>query len=254
MNVLPLKKGIIYGPVHSRRLGLSLGINLLPTDKKYCSFNCIYCHYGFNDVHTLELKEETDQVPTPQEVKQALEDYLKKDKNINYITFSGNGEPTLHPHFSEVVDIVKKVRDEYVPEVKVTILSNSSTVDRPEIRKALEKIDLRIMKLDCGNEKTWRQLNHPFKTLSYEKTVENLRKLKGIIIQTIFVQGRVDNTKVEEVEEWISRLKEIQPNEVQIYTCDRPVPDKGVEKVPKDVLKKIAERAEKETKIPVNEF
>lgn len=253
MNVLPLKKGIIYGPVHSRRLGLSLGINLLPTDKKYCSFDCIYCHYGFDDIHTLKL-EETDQVPTPQAVKQALEDYLKKDKNINYITFSGNGEPTLHPQFSEMVDVVKKVRDQYVPGVKVTILSNSSTVDRPDVRKTLEKIDLRIMKLDCGNEQTWIRLNHPFKTLSYEKTVENLKKLKGIIIQTIFVQGRVDNTKEQEVDQWVSRLKQIQPSEVQIYTCDRPVPDKGIEKVPTEILKKIAEKAGKETKIVVRVF
>jgi len=110
------------------------------------------------------------------------------------------------------------------------------------------------MKLDCGNEKTWRQLNHPFKTLSYDKTVENLKKLKGIIIQTIFVQGRVDNTKDEEVEEWISRLKQIKPREVQIYTCDRPVPDKGIEKVPREVLKKIAEKAKKEIKMPVKVF
>ncbi len=254
MNVLPLKKGVIYGPVNSRRLGLSLGINLLPTSKKYCSYDCIYCHYGFTDVHTLELPQEVDHQPTPEEVKIALEDYLKKDKNISYITFSGNGEATLHPQFSEMVDIVKKVRDEYVPSVKVVILSNSSTVDKPEIRKALKKLDLRIMKLDCGTEKTWRDLNHPHKSLSLEKMVEGLQKLKDVIIQTIFVKGRVDNTTDEEVESWISKLKVIKAKEVQIYTCDRPVPDKGIEKIPKEVLYKIAEQTEKEIKIPVKVF
>ena len=254
MNVLPLKKGVIYGPVNSRRLGLSLGINLLPTSKKYCSYDCIYCHYGFTDVHTLELPQEVDHQPTPEEVKIALEDYLKKDKNISYITFSGNGEATLHPQFSEMVDIVKKVRDEYVPSVKVVILSNSSTVDKPEIRKALKKLDLRIMKLDCGTEKTWMALNHPHKSLSLVKMVEGLQKLKDVIIQTIFVKGTVDNTEDKEVENWISKLKVIKPKEVQIYTCDRPVPDKGIEKVPKEVLYKIAEQAEKEIKIPVKVF
>jgi wyosine [tRNA(Phe)-imidazoG37] synthetase (radical SAM superfamily) len=202
----------------------------------------------------LELTEKIEDLPTPEEVKIALEDYLKNDKNINYITFSGNGEPTLHPQFSEIVDIVKKVRDEYVPSVKVAILSNSSTVDRPETREALARLDLRIMKLDCGTEKTWRELNHPHKSLSIEKMVEGFKELKDIVIQTIFVKGRVDNTIDEEVDEWISKLKKINPEEVQIYTCDRPVPDKGIEKVPKEVLYKIAEQAEKEIKIPVKVF
>ncbi len=254
MNLLALQKGIIYGPVNSRRLGPSLGINLMPVDYKLCSYNCIYCHYGYTDIHTLELTEKIEDLPTPEEVKIALEDYLKNDKNISYITFSGNGEPTLHPQFSEIVDIVKKVRDEYVPSVKVAILSNSSTVNRPETREALARLDLRIMKLDCGTEKTWKALNHPHKSLSLEKIVEGLKRLKDVIIQTIFVKGSVDNTTDGEVDEWISKLKKINPKEVQIYTCDRPVPDKGIEKVPKEVLYKIAEQAEKEIKIPVKVF
>ena len=254
MNLLALQKEIIYGPIKSRRLGPSLGINLMPADYKLCSYNCIYCHYGYTDIHALELTEKIEDLPTPEEVKIALENYLKKDKNINFITFSGNGEPTLHPEFSEMVDIVKKVRDEYVPSVKVAVLSNSSTVDQPEIRKALEKLDLRIMKLDCGTEKTWRALNHPHKNLSLKKMVEGFKELKDIVIQTIFVKGRVDNTIDEEVDEWISKLKIIKPREVQIYTCDRPVPDKGIEKVPKEVLYKIAEQTEKEIKIPVKVF
>jgi len=254
MQVLPLQKGIIYGPVKSRRLGLSLGINLLPTNYKLCSYDCIYCHYGFTDIHTLDLQKEAENLPAPAEVEKALEDYLKKDKNVNYITFSGNGEPTLHPEFSEMVDLVKKVRDEYVPSVKVAILSNSTTVDQAEVIEALEKLEVRIMKLDCGTNKIWKLLNHPYKSLNYEKMVENLKELKDIIIQTLFLKGKVDNTKDEEVDAWISKLKEIKPEEVQIYTCDRPVPDKGIEKVPKAVLQKIAEKAEKETKIPVKVF
>jgi len=251
---LPLKKGIIYGPVSSRRLGPSLGVNLMPTGHKLCSYNCIYCHYGFTDIHSMKLDDKIEHIPTPLEVKRALEDYLEKDKNIDYITFSGNGEPTLYPWFSEVVDVVKKTRDRYVPSVKVAILSNSSTVDRPDIRKALGKLDIRIMKLDCGTEETWRHLNNPFKELNYTKMIEGLKQLKGIIIQTMFLKGRVDNTKDEEVDVWISRLKQIKPEDVQIYTCDRPVPDKGIEKVPKEVMQKIAEKAEREAKIPVRVF
>lgn len=254
MQVLTLQKGIIYGPVKSRRLGPSLGINLMPTDKKFCSYDCIYCHYGFTDVHTLDLRIEAGILPTPAEVEKALVDYLKKDKNINYITFSGNGEPTLHPRFSEIVDIVKEVRERYVPSVQVAILSNSSTVDRTEMRIALRKLDVRIMKLDCGTEKTWRLMNHPYRTLSYEKIVEGLKELKDIIIQAIFLKGRVDNSTDEEINEWISRLKQIKPKEVQIYTCDRPVADKGIEKVPKEVMQRIAEKAEREAKIPVRVF
>jgi len=254
MQVLTLQKGIIYGPVKSRRLGPSLGINLMPTDKKFCSYDCIYCHYGFTDIHTLDLRNESGNLPAPVEVEKALEDYLKKDKSINYITFSGNGEPTLHPQFSEMVDVVKKVRDRYVPSVKVAILSNSTTVEHPEMRKALGKLDVRIMKLDCGTEKTWRLMNHPYKSLSCEKMVEGLKELKDIIIQAIFLKGRVDNSADEEVNEWISKLKQIKPKEVQIYTCDRPVADKGIEKVPKEVMQKIAEKAEREVKIPVKVF
>lgn len=254
MQVLQLQKGIIYGPVKSRRLGPSLGINLMPTDKKFCSYNCIYCHYGFTDIRTLELRGEAGHLPTPDEVEKALEGYLEKDRKINYITFSGNGESTLHPQFSRIVDLVRKVRDKYVPSVEVAILSNSSTVDRAEIREALGKLDVRIMKLDCGTEKTWRLLNNPYKSLGYQKMVDGLKQMKGVIIQTIFLRGRVDNTKDEEVDEWISKLKEIKPKEVQIYTCDRPVPDKGIEKVPKEVMQKIAEKAEKETNIPVKVF
>ena len=184
MQVFPLKKEIIYGPVSSRRLGPSLGINLMPTSQKLCSYNCIYCHYGFTDIHSMILDEKKEHIPTPSEVKEALESYLAEDKKINYITFSGNGEPTLYPLFSEVVDIVKQVRDKYVPSVKVAILSNSSTVDRAETRKILEKLDIRIMKLDCGTEKNWRLLNHPFRELSYPKMIEGLKQLKDIIIQS----------------------------------------------------------------------
>ncbi len=255
MQTLKLKEGIIYGPVNSRRLGFSLGINLLPTTYKLCSFNCLYCHYGWTNIHTGDAMAHLSDFPSVSQVKEALENWLVANRNpIDYITFSGNGEPSLHPDFDKMVEAALQVKEKYVTCAKLAILSNSTCLDNPRVLSGLSKLDVRIMKLDCGTEKTFLKLNHPCKNVLFENEVENLRKLDHIIIQTIFVEGAVDNTNDEEVEQWIKRLGYIRPKEVQIYTLDRPSADKSLIKVTKEKLIQIAQKAEDVTGISVRVF
>ncbi len=254
MQTLPLQQGIIYGPIKSRRLGLSLGINLMPVDYKVCSFNCVYCHYGFTDTHAMDLSKNISHIPKPDEVEKALEVWLKKDKNINYITFSGNGEPTLHPDFEEMADRVRKIRDKYVPEIKLAVLSNSTGLDLPKVKKGLSKLDMVIMKLDCGTPGMFSKINRPAKKVEYDDMVENLITLDKIIIQSVFVGGRITNTDPGEVEEWIDKIKDINPESVQIYSLDRPSASPDFEKVDGYVLSKIAEQARKISGIEVEVF
>jgi len=254
MQTLPLQQGIIYGPIKSRRLGSSLGINLMPIDYKLCSFNCVYCHYGFTDTHTIDISESILDIPKPEDVETALEDWLKKDRNIDYITFSGNGEPTLHPDFDEIVDRVRKVRDKYVSESKLAILSNSASLDLPGVKKGLSKLDMVIMKLDCGTPPMFSKINRPAKKVDYEDVVENLKTLDRIIIQSVFVGGKITNTVPDEVEEWIEKIRYIIPESVQIYSLDRPSASAAFEKVDRYVLSKIAELAQELSGIEVEVF
>ena len=255
MTVLELQPGMIYGPIKSRRLGSSLGINLLPTTFKLCSFNCIYCHYGWTKEHSIEPKDHLAFLPSVQDVKEALEKWLKNNyTRIDYITFSGNGEPTLHPQFLEIVESVKTVRDRYVPHVKLAILSNSSTLGIPSVRSALGKLDLRIMKLDCGTEECFDQINRPCQKVRFEDIVENLRTLDDFILQTIFLEGEVNNVSDSEIEKWIQKISYLKPKLVQIYTCDRPQARKGLSKVSKEKMGQIATKAQEKTGIPVSVF
>lgn len=225
LKILPLQSEIIYGPVRSRRLGVSLGINLLPSSRKLCSFNCLYCQYGWTPKPTLTPSHQTKDLPQPNEVYDALEKSLlqitRYQTRIDCITFSGNGEPTLHPNLEEIIEKVKTLRDRYVPDIKLAILSNSSTVGRVEVRAALEMLDLRIMKLDAGSEALIEQLNCPAPPFYLGEIVAGLKKLTNVTLQSLFVQGRLTNADPDSVESWIIRLREIQPCLVQVYTLDR---------------------------------
>ncbi len=255
MQTLKLKEGIIYGPVNSRRLGFSLGINLMPTTYKLCTFNCLYCHYGWTNIHTGDAMAHLSDFPSVTQVKEALESWLVSNRTpIDYITFSGNGEPSMHPDFDNMVEVALQVKEKHAPYAKLAILSNSTCFDNLKVLSGLSKLDIRIMKLDCGTEKTFLKLNHPCKNVRFESVVENLKKLDHIKIQTIFVEGVVDNTEDEEVKQWIDYLRYIGPDEVQIYTLDRPSAEKGLAKVDKEKLHQIAQRAEKVTGISVKVF
>jgi len=238
---------IIFGPVKSRRLGVSLGINLLPGSRKVCNFNCIYCECGW----TLDSKEEKSTLPERAEVYEALElklsEMKERDQHPDVITFAGNGEPTLHPDFPGIIDDCIELRNKYFPEARIAVLSNSTTITKPHIKEALLKIDQNILKLDSGFDLTLKIHNQPRVNIRVAELIENLKKFNGqLIIQTLFLRGSykgntIDNTTPEEIEAWLTALQMIKPSEVMIYTVSRDTPEGGeLGKVPLPELKRIA--------------
>jgi wyosine [tRNA(Phe)-imidazoG37] synthetase (radical SAM superfamily) len=253
-----LQTGIIYGPVQSRRLGISLGINLLPTEYKLCSFNCIYCQYGWTKKGTLAPAESLDGLPSVEEIKRAVETALEQlaanDKIIDSMTICGNGEPTLYPNLTAVFDATKQLRDRYQPQARLTILSNSSTVGRKEVREALDMLDLKIMKFDAGSEELFRQLNHPRGPIYMGDIVDGLKQLTNIFLQSLFVQGRVTNADPDSVALWLERVHDIHPLGVQVYTLDREPADKRIERVSLATLQWIADQVQWRAGIPAEVY
>lgn len=239
---------IIFGPVKSRRLGVSLGINLLPNNCKLCNFNCIYCECGITD----DTKKTRPVLHSRKEVYQSLESRLieinSSNKEIDAITFAGNGEPTLHPDFAEIIDDTVFLRNKYHKKATIAVLSNASTIHQNNIFNALQKIDQNILKLDSAFEKTIALHNNPGVKIRLPNLIENLKKFDGnLIIQTMFVQGvyqskSIDNTTEEEVTEWLNLIKQIRPREVMIYTIERDTPTPGLIKVPEEKLHEIGKR------------
>lgn len=240
----------VFGPIHSRRLGVSLGINLMPSDGKICTFDCIYCECGFN-------KDRRTRTPRPTriEVARALEERLQ-DMTYNgphpdVITFAGNGEPTLHPDFAGIVDDTIRLRDGYFPKAKISVLSNATQIPRHEVRRALMRIDNNIEKLDTVDPDYIRRLDRPTGNYDVKQIIESLKRFHGhVIIQTMFLTGSdgeqdVDNTGDKYVLPWIDALKEIQPSEVMIYTIDRETPDHDLHKASPEILDRIAALVEK---------
>jgi len=238
---------IIFGPVKSRRLGISLGINLLPLKYKFCNFDCIYCECG----RTYKDKYINDSFHTSNQVKTKLKETLLKMKENNealdVITFAGNGEPTMHPDFEKIIDDTIEIRNNYFPEAKIAVLSNATLINNTKVYNALLKVDYNILKLDSAFNKTAQLINNPPKNYSIEKTVDMLMKFNGnLIIQTMFVKGyyneiKVDNTTEEEILAWVELLKKIKPKKVMIYTIDRDTPSQGLQKVEEKKLNEIAD-------------
>lgn len=234
----------IFGPIHSRRLGVSLGINLLPADGKLCSFDCIYCECGFNGDHRAKSP-----LPTREEVHIALEAKLQEMQQSgpkpDVLTFAGNGEPTSHPHFAEIIDDTLKLRDQYFPNAKVSVLSNSTFIHRPAVFDALNRIDNNILKLDTVNEAYINVINRPSGAYSVDKIIEGMKAFKGnCIIQTMFMKGtylgkEVDNTSDNYVFPWLKAVKEIAPRQVMVYTIDRETPDHDLQKATHEELNRI---------------
>ena len=237
---------IVYGPIHSRRLGCSLGINLMPLDGKICTFNCVYCECGFNTEGHYKL-------PTRKEVAQAMEEKLlqlqKDGVTPDVFTFSGNGEPTMHPDFEGIIDDTVSLRNRFFPQAKISVLSNSTRLVNESVVNALMKADNRILKLDSAFDSTMRQIDQPVNpAFNVSDLVQRLCAFKGdLIVQTIFLRGehngqRIDNTTEEEVAAWIECVKKIAPKQVMIYAIDRATPVKTLEKVSREELETIAER------------
>ncbi len=193
--------------------------------------------------------------PSIQQVKEALESWFENHQiPVDYVTFSGNGEPCLHPDFDRMVEVARNAQEKYASHARLAILSNSSCLDNPKVLSGLKKLDVRIMKLDCGTEAIFRKLNRPHFKVRLDKVVENLKKVEDMIVQTLFTEGGTDNTTEKEVDEWIGKLKYIKPMEVQIYSIDRPTADSGLSLVSKDKLRQIAKKAQEVTGIPVKVF
>jgi len=238
---------IVFGPVKSRRLGVSLGINLLPSASKVCNFNCIYCECGW----TQKTEIRDAKLPSRKEVSEALGKKLKSmkdnDQAPDVITYAGNGEPTLHPDFPGIIDDSIRLRDKYFPEARIAVLSNSTAITKPKVREALLKVDSNILKLDSAFDLTVKIHNQPRVNIKVGDLIRNLKKFRGqLIIQTLFLRGsfrgnKIDNTTPDEINAWLKAIEKIKPSEVMIYTISRDTPDGGeLSKVPLKELKYIA--------------
>lgn len=235
---------IVYGPIRSRRLGVSLGVNLMPTDAKLCSFDCVYCECGWNQpvLHP--------QLPTRQQVREALASNLlplASSPQIDVITFSGNGEPTMHPDFLGIIQDTCALRDQYCPNAKVSVLSNSTQLGRVEVVQALKLCDNRILKLDSAIDATMRLIDKPVNPhLTVAQVAEWLKIFDGdFTLQTCFLRGEyegriIDNTTPEELQAWYEMVELLHPKQVMIYVIDRATPLKTLEKIPADKMEKIA--------------
>lgn len=245
---------IVFGPVKSRRLGVSLGINLLPTDSKICSFDCIYCECGWTNAMV------SGNLPTREQVRQALDkklsEMLYRGNSLDVITFAGNGEPTLHPDFVEIIADTIDLRGNYFPGARIAVLSNATMIHQPQIITALKLVDQNILKLDSAFDSTVNLLNQPLMKFDVRTLVERLMAFDGkLIIQTLFVRGKIngqtiDNTTPTEVDAWLLLIEKIKPQEVMIYTIARNTPANELIKISLGELSKIADKV-RELGIPV---
>lgn len=240
-----LFKYLVFGPINSRRLGRSLGVNVLPISHKLCNFDCIYCECG-------EDAEKITKLDFPS-VEEIIEDLILKSQMlvdrsvaIDTISFAGNGEPTLHPQFDEIVYAVKNIRDLYFPKAKIAVLNNSTMLHKPRVMEALGVADFSICKLDAGDEESFDKINRPKGELSFDKVLRNLTlKKEGLIIQSLFFKGvnesnKLGNSSSEHISKYLRRLKEIKPENVMLYSLDRSTPVRDLKALSRTELNKIA--------------
>ena len=238
---------MIFGPVKSRRLGVSLGINLLPTDNKYCTFNCVYCECGWTDIEGKKIV-----LPKRTDYKLKLEAKLKAlagtENEPDAITFAGNGEPTIHPEFAEIIDDTIEARDKYAPNAKISVLSNASQLHKKRVQEALKKVDKNIQKLDVGTEEMFRLINQPLGDLTLDQIMDKLISFDGnLIIQTLFIRGvvdgkMIDNTTRSQFDAWMELVKKVNPQYVMIYSIERDTPSDGLKKITSSELDNIARK------------
>ena len=238
----------VFGPIHSRRLGSSLGVNLSPIDGKVCSFDCLYCEAGYN-----AQGQGKQGLPSRESVKRHLAARLKemseKGEPLDVITFSGNGEPTIHPQFKEIIHDTIMLRDRHYPQAKVSVLSNSTFLGNPKVVEALRKVDNNILKLDSAFDRTMRLLNRPANpNVVGEGIIQDIMQFSGsCIVQTMLLRGehdgkRIDNTTDEEIDALIDAYRRIAPKEVMIYSIDRKTPEEHLEKISAEEMERIGKR------------
>ena len=226
-----IREEVVFGPIHSRRLGSSLGINLLPEKGKICTFDCIYCECGWNkDGHN------DTQLPSAEKVRKALETKLQHCLAVNVpidsITFSGDGEPTINPEFPQIIDDTIRLRNQYYPNSKITVLSNATMVHKLEVFNALRKVDNPTMKIDAPTNELIEKINHPAPGYDIHRVVEALKQFKGdFILQTMFLKSKdFDSSSPEVLNGWMEIVRTLKPREVMVYTIDRPTPEEGLQK------------------------
>jgi wyosine [tRNA(Phe)-imidazoG37] synthetase (radical SAM superfamily) len=240
--LLEPKRGITYGPVRSRRLGRSLGINVLPAARKLCNFDCRYCQYGWTD-RALLAAATPDCFPAVEKVLAAVALALEVlPEPPAYLTFSGNGEPTLHPRFRELVEGVRELRDRLAPAARTAILSNSSTVSEAGVREALARLDVRIMKLDAGTEEGLRSYNGAAAGITLAAITDGLRALPDVTLQTLFTAGPAGNLALAEIDAWVARVAAIRPRAAQLYSLDRGAPCAELARAPRQELEAVGAR------------
>ena len=239
---------IAFGPIHSRRLGNSLGVNILPTDVKICSFNCLYCECGW----TLEKSLTAREFYSVDTVLQAVENKLKTSRESNTpvdsITFSGNGEPTLHPQFDQIINGLIPLRDKYFPKAVISCLSNATQLMRPEVCAALKRIENPLMKIDAGTQEMLELINEPIVPVSLAEVVSQLQTFQGnLVIQSMFLSGEkdgqfFDNSEEPNLSHWLEMVQSVHPKKVMIYSLDRETPAQKLHKFDKEKLETIAEK------------
>lgn len=244
-------RGILYGPVDSRRLGRSLGVNILPTDRKTCTFDCCYCQLGLTPEEPGPERIAGARWPAPDEVATALEKALGEIRSggagLDVATLCGDGEPTLHPRFLEICRAVSSARDAAWPEIRTAILTNGTELGREEVQEGLRLLDRPLVKLDAGTETLFRGINRAMGAVTIDSVLDGIRRLPDPVIQSMFVRGAQDNTTPDALDAWLARLADIHPREVQIYSLARRPADGGLETVPTEDLERIAERVRTET-------
>ena len=222
---------IVFGPISSRRLGTSLGVNILPSKGKLCNFDCIYCECGWNRDGVSDMR-----LPRYAEVAEALETRLselsRQGVKVDSITFSGNGEPTMNPDFAQIVDKTIELRDRFFPMAKVSVLSNATLIDRTSVFEALRKVDNPIMKIDASSDALAVQMNKPVGTYALARVLDGLRRFEGdFILQTMFLRAEgFDACTPEALGRWMDIVRELKPREIMVYTIDRETPDKSLRK------------------------
>ena len=241
---------IVFGPVKSRRFGVSLGINLMPLEGKLCSFNCVYCECGLTDEH----KKDKLKLYSASEINASLQSRFEALKegglDPDNITFAGNGEPTLHPEFETLIDNTIRLRDKFFPKAMITVLSNATRLDRANVKRALLRVDNNVLKLDAGTNATFQAINRPTQLITLEKVVQELKNFEGYLtVQTMLIRRdvdgkQVDNTTEEELTLWLKYIQEINPKLVMLYPIDRQTPYRTLEKVPEPEFQALADRIE----------
>jgi wyosine [tRNA(Phe)-imidazoG37] synthetase (radical SAM superfamily) len=263
-----LRESFIFGPVQSRRLGISLGINILPIEKKICNYNCVYCECGWNNQSDLEISDTKIKFPQRLEIAEQLKlkltDIVNHNESIDVITFSGNGEPTLHPDFLGIIEDTISIRNDLFPSAKISVLSNATNLQKQSVIDALLKVDNPILKLDSANILTLQNINLPkiknefgvmgkqiTRKITVEKIADGMKKFDGnFIMQIMFLRGEndykiFDNTTDDEINSLIKIMKLTNPRQVMIYPIDRETPSKSLIKLNSDEMKSIADKISK---------